>query len=222
MTQDALLPKIFGIGLPRTGTTSLDTALRHLKIRSVHTVIELYQNPQSQLLDRFQAFGDSPIPLLYPELDRRYPGSRFILTRRGLEPWLKSMEWMFTHGKVKWRWNYYIHAYHQEFFGTRVFDAAKLTEKYHAFHAQVDAYFRDRPQDLLVIDLDRGFDMARLCRFLGKPETDIAFPRSNQRDETTALRRFAYGVYEQFLTSPESERRVQGVLKVLTLGRFKP
>ncbi len=52
--------KIFGIGLPRTGTTSLDAALCRLKIRSTHFVIELYRDRNSPILDRFQAFGDTP------------------------------------------------------------------------------------------------------------------------------------------------------------------
>ncbi len=201
---------------------SLDVALQRLGFRSIHFAMELYRDRNDPITHEFQAFVDTPIPLLYQELDHQFVGSRFILTRRGLEPWLSSMEWLFKHGKAKWRWDYVTHAYHQEFFGTRKYDRPKLTDKYHSYHTEVDRYFRDRPQDLLVIDLDQGFDLARLCRFLGKPEIDLQFPRANKRDESSLARRLLYAVYEQFLTSESSERRLHTLLAKVTGGRFIP
>ena len=37
------------------------------------------------MVDRFDAFEDNPWPVLYKELDARFPGSKFILTRRPAE-----------------------------------------------------------------------------------------------------------------------------------------
>jgi 3'(2'), 5'-bisphosphate nucleotidase len=40
-------------------------------------------------------------------------------------------------------------------------------------------YFKDRPQDLLVIDVTAGEGWEKLCPFLGKPTPDIPFPKAN-------------------------------------------
>ena len=42
------------------------------------------------MVEQFDAFEDNPWPLLYRELDERFPGSKFILTRRPTENWINS------------------------------------------------------------------------------------------------------------------------------------
>ena len=86
--------KIFCIGLPRTGTTSLDMALNTIGIKSIHFPFSLYETDDLSILDQYIAFVDTPIPMLYQKLDKICPGSGFILTARPLEGWLKSMEWL--------------------------------------------------------------------------------------------------------------------------------
>jgi hypothetical protein len=166
----------------------------------------LYGDLKSPVLDQHQAFSDAPVPLLYRKLDVQFPGSKFVLTRRPLEPWLTSMEWLFKHGKVKWCWNRLDHQYHQEFFGTCRYDKARLTAKYHAYHAEVQEYFRGRDRDLLVIDLDGKFDVAGLCAFLGRPPVSIDFPRANARESMPYTRRLRYAVYEKVLASETMDR----------------
>lgn len=90
--------KIFGIGFQKTGTKSLATALNFLGYRATgpnfamgpdirHKVHELAFG----LVDRYDAFQDNPWPVLYRELDARFPESKFILTLRPTEKWIKSV-----------------------------------------------------------------------------------------------------------------------------------
>ena len=82
---------IFGIGLSRTGTTSLHHAFEILGIRSAPTSVALLFDPDDEVLGLYEAFTDNPIPFLYQRLDARFPGSKFILTTRDLDDWLRSM-----------------------------------------------------------------------------------------------------------------------------------
>lgn len=187
--------KIFGIGLSRTGTTSLQFALMKLGFKTAHYPMTLYTDNDYQICEEFQAFCDSPIPLIYPELDRRYSDSKFILTTRNKNAWLESMEWMLVHGKVKWGWGPSVHRYHQEFYGTKRFNRTKLSQKYDEFHQQVSDYFQERPADLLCLNLDQGIDINKLCQFLKIPPKNIEFPRRNQRKIMPMKKRIIYEIY---------------------------
>lgn len=78
--------KIFGIGLSRTGTTSLTAALKILRVQAIHW-------PQSMGdIARHEASTDITVSLMFEELDRKYPGSKFIYTIRERDPWLASCE----------------------------------------------------------------------------------------------------------------------------------
>jgi hypothetical protein len=79
--------KIFGIGLNKTGTTSLHFALNSIGVRSFHYTTDLKEKFQNNLeaglpllsgLDEFNAFSDNPIPEYFKLLDEQYPGSLFI------------------------------------------------------------------------------------------------------------------------------------------------
>ena len=96
-------PKVFGIGLGRTGTTSLTHALTILGYRTVHfPVDEASRREITEYLERkadriemsvladHDALTDVPVCCIYQGLDQAYPGSRFILTTRDKESWLAS------------------------------------------------------------------------------------------------------------------------------------
>ena len=78
--------KIFGIGLSKTGTTSLHVALEILGYSSVHYPVTWEE------FDRYDAAHDITVASRFEELDKLYPGSRFILTLRDLNQWLRSCE----------------------------------------------------------------------------------------------------------------------------------
>jgi hypothetical protein len=91
--------KIFGIGLSRTGTKSLTSALHVLGLKAIHypedetTLRELTEgNYQFSLLEHFDGITDITVSAFYPQLDQLFPNSKFILTVRDKESWLKSLE----------------------------------------------------------------------------------------------------------------------------------
>jgi hypothetical protein len=179
--------RVFGIGMHKTGTTSLDKAFQILGFDSFHwgegesPVIwnEMRMSGRSTMLERWYAFSDLPFPLLYKQLDKAYPGSRFILTIRDEQEWLKSVErlWDVRYNPTRWVWDKYpfTNRIHTELYGQRDFNAGVFLARYRRHNAEVMEYFKGA--DLLVMDVREGW--LRLCGFLGKPIPDIPFPVGN-------------------------------------------
>jgi len=174
--------KIFGVGLGRTGTTSLLEALKLLGILGIHHAPYLFPAMKQEVrtLDsvaEYDAFIDSPFSFFYRDLDAAFPGSKFIYTRRPLESWLQSLEWLIgdsSTGLSRW------------FYGTDRFDATCYRQRFLRHESEVLEYFRNRPSDLLVLDVFAGDGWDVLCPFLGKSEPQVAFPAANRRTGTAS------------------------------------
>jgi Sulfotransferase domain len=194
------MAKIFGIGLSRTGSTSLTEALTILGYRAVHfptdpvTQREYFRffarqadTLQLSLLREYDAVTDNPVSCAYRELDRAYPGSKFILTVRDQESWLRSCE--------LW-WDRFVTPLCRDddarpirsfmrlvglvTYGTSRFDAGRFARAYQAHLAEVTGYFRGRPGDLLVMNICGGDGWPQLAPFLGAPVPDRSFPHRNE------------------------------------------
>ncbi|MEM1413775.1 MAG: sulfotransferase [Myxococcota bacterium] len=195
--------KIFGIGLSRTGTTSLTHALGALGVRATHDCLPLFREPLHPMVAAHEAFVDTPVPLRFPLYDRCFPGSRFVLTTRARDAWLKSMRWLFEHGKAWWRWPLEVHQYHQALYGSAAFDEGRLVATFDAYHAAVDEYFAERPDDLLRLDVSRPDALALLAAFLDRPPPeDPAIPRSNASTPAPLRHRARYALAEHLLIRP--------------------
>lgn len=177
--------KIFGIGLSRTATTSLTQALEILGYRASHwedhDLINqhLIKNQfELSLLKEYDALIDSPIPSIYQELDKTYPHSKFILTVRDFDSWLKSVRqhYLVNVGPENPSFNTALG------FGSWYFDEKKFSRTYYEHEAEVKAYFKNRPADLLILDICKGEGWEKLCSFLAKPIPDVPFPFKNQID----------------------------------------
>lgn len=182
--------KIFGIGLQKTGTTSLGIALAQLGYRHrtfsqamMLCVGEGLLEPAFAFVDLFDSFDDLPWPLIYRELDARYPGSRFILTtRRDSQSWIRSMRrHALRMGPKEHRRLAYGHSMP---FGHE----AEYITRYEHHNREVRDYFRDRPGDLLEVCWETGAGWAELCAFLGKPIPALPFPHVNKAEEHRARR----------------------------------
>jgi hypothetical protein len=176
--------KVFGIGMQRTGTTSLVKGLNMLGIKACHFPGELLYNLDNPIITKFQGFADNPVPLLYRQLDSRHPNSKFILTIRDEQEWLKSMRWLFTEGREVFRWDSkkvrdLIRDIHTGLYGTTTFEETVFLEKYRAHRQDVLTYFADRPEALLTLDLTQGNAFEKLCPFLDRPIPRRPFPRQN-------------------------------------------
>ncbi|MCH6257170.1 hypothetical protein MLD52_11480 [Puniceicoccaceae bacterium K14] len=187
--------KIFYIGLSRSGTTSLHRIISELGLKSVHLCgFLLLDEPKWEMCDQFDALGDSPVPLLFKELDSKYPNSKFIITIRQKEKWLESMKWMFNHGKVKWNWGERIHEYHESFYGTRYYDKRILTKHWNDYHQNVSDYFSTSPDKLLTIRIEDGFDVGDICAFLNLPYREIPKTKFNSRVNISLIKRIRYNI----------------------------
>jgi Sulfotransferase domain len=185
-------PKVFCIGFHKTGTTSLQRALTKLGYRvrgSFGTrepdIASRVLDMAVRMVDDYDAFEDNPWPILYRELDERFPGSRFILTRRPADAWIRSQLKDFARTETPMRrWIYGEHA------GCPEGHEDVYVARYERHNREVLEYFRDRPSDLLVIDLPGESGWKRLCNFLGHPVPDIPFPHANKASLSRAFKNF--------------------------------
>lgn len=167
--------KIFSIGLSRTGAVTLNEALTMLGYRA-HLVADGEEDLQGELAD-FDAYTHTPLAALYKELDERFPNSKFILTvRANREGWLNSCEKLFSliakqsEASIKVLMRTY---------GTNVFDREVFNTAYERHMENVMEYFKDRHDDLLILDITSGEGFEKLCPFLGKPILNQPMPRRN-------------------------------------------
>jgi glycosyltransferase involved in cell wall biosynthesis len=165
-------PRVFGIGLAKTGTSSLHAALVHLGFRAVHRGPEELRRAMADAAAAgrplltgvdpgLDAFCDiEAVTFGFRELDRDYPGSKFVLTVRDEQAWIDS--------RVRHvRRNQALRDAglpHGDFLHVDV-DGWRAERAAH--HAAVAAHFAGRPEDLLTLDLCAGEGWERLAPFLG-------------------------------------------------------
>lgn len=178
-------PKIIGVGLEKTGLTSLTKALSALGIVSSHTPYEaefIYLRDSTAGRKLFYAypdviaFIDYPFPRIYQRMDKDYPGSKFILTVRDEDEWLKSGQNYFTKPRA-----YITKKTMEQWQDTEENNKSNL-ERYRNHIKEVKAYFKDRPNDLLEINICAGEGWEMLCAFLNKDVPDSPFPHLNKGD----------------------------------------
>jgi hypothetical protein len=169
MTQDRK-SKVFCIGFQKTGTSSMRDALTQLGYKVAgHYGTDL---PIDELRERYVAIGleiardydavqDMPWPLIYRELDAAYPGSKFIYTERDADTWIVSMTKHFGTRESSVRQLAYGDAYPYP-----AGNEAHYKQIYLDHRAQVMEYFKDRSEDFLAIDLEKGEGWPELGRFL--------------------------------------------------------
>lgn len=199
-------PKIFGIGLSRTATTSLTTALNILGFTTIHFINPL----TNQIINNedflyFDAFCDSPISYRFEELYELFPNARFIYTKRNLADWVRSSSNLYkprgfsttTELKV-WlnnedgnKFDKLYHNYdpvYQKSYGSLYADFVDWETAYLAFDKRVNNFFADKPNSkLLKINICSDPKWDKLCNFLNVPIPAMPFPYSNTvitRDKT--------------------------------------
>jgi len=172
-------PKVFCIGFHKTGTSSLGRALRQLGYRvtgpndisNPNVAQEVYATA-FKLVEEFDAFRDNPWPLLYKELDQRYPGSKFIFTMRPADSWIKSVVVNFGRGVTPMReWIYGV--------GCPKGNEAIYLERYERHNREVLEHFRGRRDNFLALEITAGEGWEKLCEFLNKTAPDAPFPHVN-------------------------------------------
>lgn len=186
--------KIFCIGFHKTGTTSLAVALKKLGYRVTgpngNNDPDIAKNVYSMadsLVSKYDAFQDNPWPILYKEMDEKYPNSKFIFTTRSSESWIKSQVRYFGRYKTPMReWIYGI--------GCPEGNEAIYIKRFEKHNNDVIDHFKGRPNDFLVLDLSKGDGWEKLCSFLGVDIPNEPFPHANKASLGAKLYRKAKGL----------------------------
>lgn len=173
---------VIGVGFQKTGTSTLREALKILGYRVKDTtrraLIPILRGNYKKIvrmLKNYDAVEDTPWYIIYKELDELFPNSKFILTIRDEESWYKSVK---NHiGDLRT-------AHHQWIYGRGKAlpkdDKANTLKVYNDHNREVIEYFKNRPDDLLIIDFTRGEKWEKICKFLGREVPDDPFPHYNK------------------------------------------
>jgi len=205
-------PKIFCVGLNKTGTTSLEKEMISLGYtvgnqmrgtRLINNWAKRDFKPIIQLGKTAQFFQDAPFsyPYTYIAMDMAYPNSKFILTvRDNPEEWYNSLTRF--HSKLWGDGNtpptaedlkrapgpwpesrYEIRMKVNNVTENEPYNKDVLVDFYNTHNKNVKEYFRHRPDDLLVLNLKEKESYARFCQFLGIEQKKTFFPLENKTSE---------------------------------------
>jgi hypothetical protein len=176
---------VFGVGLPKTGLTSLarlmktigcDAGGREGQARRAFFIDEDYQKVLA-LYEMGRFFSDGPTCLMYKLIYEKYGRSgRFILTvRRDADTWFASLKRhnLYAGVKNKHRWifgRFYPHGFDDE-----------LKAYYERHNAEVAAYFAERGASDLLLTLccDEADALQKVSDFLGVEFPVAEFPKEN-------------------------------------------
>jgi hypothetical protein len=164
----------WGVGLARTGNTSFCAALGLLGYERVR------QDPRFEDLRDLQGGSGNSVVLHFKYLDYLFPGSKFVLTTRTVEGWLRSMERSQKHNPRPIAGEHERIARRMAIYDCVGYDEQTLAGAFHRHHAEIRRYFANRPNDLLELNVAGGQGWAKLCPFLGLPAPQVAFPALNQ------------------------------------------
>ncbi len=175
------MDKLFVIGLPRTGTTSVSAALLDHGFKVAHTALT------KQAFALADVVSDTPCFCDYPQLDALFPGSKFVYLDRAIELWLPSIRMLLHKIKPYIAAQGHLNPVIKRCFNN-TFDLlttespwseSHLTHCYQQHQQQVLRYFSNR-SDLLRIDVSQPGSLRTLLDFVGL-ETDSAtdFPHLN-------------------------------------------
>lgn len=185
--------KVFGIGLSKTGTTTVGLALNVLGLNTVDFTNPLTMELMSEDdLHMFDAFTDTPVCAGFEKYFYLFPDARFIYTSRPVESWRESMlgQWLRHYGLADFdevraefdRPDRFHHGVRFRDINHSLFtNHADLSEAYQTYERRVRGFFADKPPDrLLEFDLFGGQGWPELCGFLGMPVPDQPFPWQNR------------------------------------------
>jgi hypothetical protein len=174
--------KVFCIGWQKTGTTTLMECLRELGMRiSMHPTggVKRRDLVREVLTGRYEqaiasarkkdAHRNWPWPLMYEVLDETFPDSKFILSLRSNEGFVRSLTQSKGSGFGRTDWLIYKVA-------TPIGNEETCLKMFAEHNARVMRYFRNRPQDLLVLDFEKSARWEEICEFLDKPVPLKPFP----------------------------------------------
>ena len=195
--------KVFGIGLQRTGTTTLMECLRAVDYKVAEFSMNLLFDyrlgksiPTIIYLMNFDAAQDLPYALQYKELDKSFPNSKFILTtRKDEETWYKSKMYHGLRGEP-------VHIRNKVMINLMVYgkpaaltDKIRFMNKYNEHNERVREYFKNK-DNFLEICWEKGDTYETVYKFLGLKEPYPEIPENEP---------IVYPTYKKLLIKAESD-----------------
>ena len=188
------MSKIFIIGLPRTGTTSISVAMLEAGFTVAHTAFT------KQTFELADVISDAPCFSDFEQLDLLFPNSKFIYLHRDLSQWVPSMQRLLTkmaEGLTP-KGGFFSPVLKRAF--NETFDTEHphlLTEQHlkncYLQHVQhVSNYFHGK-DNLLNINLSDPNSFVALYDFLGLPyQTGENFPHLNTGSQVAAWKAYKH------------------------------
>ena len=179
--------KVFGIGLNKTGTKTLGKSMSILgytnKSYDLHLLQEYAKGNYYPIFNECElndSFEDWPWPLLYQELDSKYPDAKFILTYRATpEIWYESLcKHSLRTGPTIARKIAYGYEMPQDYKQHHI-------NFYTNHYRDVVNHFNGKENKLLTMCFENGDGWKKLCSFLEMPIPENDFPHENSSTPIT-------------------------------------
>ena len=177
-------PRVFCIGLNKTGTSSFHAAMEILGLKSLHWggpavrhTVEAALAEGHPLLSgldpAIDAFSDvEPVTKNFDVLDEQYPRSRFVLTTRPVDEWIDSRRRHVERNVARRQAGEYKGNF-------LVADEGRWRGEWHCHVDRARRYFAGRAE-FLEVDLTAGEGWAPLCKLLDLAEPSVPFPWANR------------------------------------------
>lgn len=183
--------KVFVIGMNKTGTTSLEYALKEQgyilgRQRTAELLLDDLIIGNYDSLINFcktaEAFQDFPfsVPGVYKKIHEAFPNSKFILSHRDTpEQWFNSLvnfhSKIWGNGKIPTdkilKQTSYVYLGYpwksmQFLFGNKIYDKSKYCEIYQNHISDVTKFFDSRTDQLLMLNVANEDSYTKFCHFL--------------------------------------------------------
>lgn len=137
--------------------------------------METFWRTALPIAEAHDAAQDTSWSVLYDRLNGTFPGAKFINVVRQRDAWINSV--LADFGK-------HHNEIHRLIYGSDcpVGHEEEWLDRYDRHNREVADYFRDRPDDFLLLDISDG-DRAweQMCRFLGHAVPECPWPHLNKR-----------------------------------------
>ena len=215
MTQHPSWNKVFIIGLPRTGTTSVCVRLLQHGLYVAHTAFTKGCFTQAQVI------ADVPIFAEYAELDKRFPNSKFVYLDREISTWSISMKRLLGRMEknltceaggfyplIKQSYNrvFQLASYYQIPPESAPHALNYLADRYAAHQRNVTRYFANQPGKYLRVDVCESGALESLMRFLELKRIYADFPHINKANKITYWKDLKHPL-KVFATSSDQAKR---------------
>jgi hypothetical protein len=207
------MSKIFIIGLPRTGTTSVSVALLECGFKVAHTAFTQRAFELADVISDCPCFSD------YQQLDVLFPDSKFVYLQRDLLKWLPSMQRLLIkmaphlHPETGYFNPVLKRSFEQTFAlsNKNLLTDDHLSACYKKHQQQVESYFQDR-QNLLLIDISEQGSLLTLMSFLevdseGDDNDNKVFPHLNQGAQVSNWKAYKHNNKINSLSAGKNHRK---------------